>query len=139
MIKSIPFFRFHGLYSLGFVSTIAAVVLGFHPPPSSSINMKNAIAAKLSPFASNSKSNRRIKNSLGGGGCRQRRTQLVAVFAKKSKNYSGESDSDAAGEGGPPFLTIVAGFVVFLVVTWIFGSVLVWLIGQILRFLASIF
>ncbi|GFY92126.1 hypothetical protein Acr_08g0005220 [Actinidia rufa] len=44
-----------------------------------------------------------------------------------------KSDEIKTGDAsqGPPFLTILAGLLVFLVVCWIIGSILLWLIGLI--------
>ncbi|XAR63389.1 hypothetical protein NMG60_11023302 [Bertholletia excelsa] len=63
---------------------------------------------------------------------------LLTAFA------SNPSDSDSLGEKanevkdadagqGPPFLTILAGLLVFLAVCWIVGSTLTWLVGLIFR------
>lgn len=61
---------------------------------------------------------------------------LPLIFASKTnpsggdsgKEKSDESRTDAAATG-PPFLTILAGFLVFLLVLWILGSVVLWLIS----------
>ena len=43
----------------------------------------------------------------------------------------GNVKSDANAQG-PPFLTIVAGFLLFFLVFWIVGSIVMWLVGLII-------
>lgn len=73
----------------------------------------------------------------------QARQRLFTVFASNSNPSRGDSpqeksDTKATDAGqGPPFLTILAGFVVFVLVCWIVGSIVMWLIGLIVRLLTS--
>ncbi|KAI5341573.1 hypothetical protein L3X38_009448 [Prunus dulcis] len=64
-----------------------------------------------------------------------------AVSASNSNPSNGYSVEDKSGRvktidaaQGPPLLTIVAGFVVFFLLFWILGSILMWLIGLVVRF-----
>ncbi|GKU88697.1 hypothetical protein SLEP1_g2927 [Rubroshorea leprosula] len=82
----------------------------------------------------------RFENKVG----LERRPRL---FATRSNPRAGDfatqkSDGNAieaghSGEEGPPFLTILAGFIVFLLVCWILASVVMWVIGLIIRLLPS--
>ncbi|OMO77618.1 hypothetical protein COLO4_25062 [Corchorus olitorius] len=69
------------------------------------------------------------------------RLKLFVRFASNSNPSSEAKDEEdistkasAEGQGqGPPFLTILAGFLVFLLFCWILGSILMWLIGVIVK------
>lgn len=77
----------------------------------------------------------RFKNAI----TLQIRRRLLVAFASNSNPSSGDSiqdksdgnTSDAAR--GPPFLTILAGFLVLFTVFWVFGSVIMWLFGLIVK------
>ncbi|KVH89358.1 hypothetical protein Ccrd_008651 [Cynara cardunculus var. scolymus] len=93
------------------------IKLGFHQNPSCSIG-----SSSLNHYTC------RFKNAaklLTG-----RRLSLVHASNKSSEEpveaISGGSTSTAQG---PPFLTILAGIVVFALVLWLFGSLISWLIG----------
>ncbi|KAL3815027.1 hypothetical protein ACJIZ3_016295 [Penstemon smallii] len=53
------------------------------------------------------------------------------VFASNTNPPEGSDEAKTAQ--GPPFLTILAGLVVFLVMFWIIGSIVTWLIGLIVH------
>ncbi|KAA8520300.1 hypothetical protein F0562_014556 [Nyssa sinensis] len=81
-------------------------------------------------------SNFRFKNAIR----LQVKQRLLAVFASNTNPSDGESPKEKyngikteAAEGGPPFLTILAGILIFLVICWIIGSILLWLIGLIVH------
>lgn len=73
----------------------------------------------------------------------QARQRLSTVFASNSTTSGGDSlqeksDTKASDASqGPPFLTILAGFVVFVLVCWTVGSIIMWLIGLIVQLLKS--
>lgn len=73
----------------------------------------------------------------------QARQRFSTVFASNSTPSGGDSlqeksDTKASDAGqGPPFLTILAGFVVFVLVCWIVGSIVMWLTGLIVQLLKS--
>ncbi|KAL0308840.1 UNVERIFIED_CONTAM: hypothetical protein Sradi_5826300 [Sesamum radiatum] len=50
-------------------------------------------------------------------------------------NHSEGSDNTKTSDTtqGPPFLTILASLVVFLIICWLIGSVLMWLIGLVIH------
>ncbi|KAG8646375.1 hypothetical protein MANES_10G151900v8 [Manihot esculenta] len=96
-------------------------------------------ALKLSQTISDSRclfsASIRFKNAI----TLQIRRRLLVAFASNSNPSSGDSiqdksdgnTSDAAR--GPPFLTILAGFLVLFTVFWVFGSVIMWLFGLIVK------
>nr|GEW66718.1 uncharacterized protein [Tanacetum cinerariifolium] len=63
----------------------------------------------------------------------RRRLPLVHVSNKPSQEPIGKGEattsSDASTAQGPPFLTILAGIVVFGFILWVIGSIVSWLIG----------
>ncbi|OMO51494.1 hypothetical protein CCACVL1_29771 [Corchorus capsularis] len=69
------------------------------------------------------------------------RLKLFVRFASNSNPSSKFNDEEdistktsAEGQGqGPPLLTILAGFLVFLLFCWILGSILMWFIGVIVK------
>ncbi|KAK2988055.1 hypothetical protein RJ640_001996 [Escallonia rubra] len=80
----------------------------------------------------------RFKNAIG----LQATQRSIAVFASNTNPPNGnsleeKSDGFRTGDGstapGPPFLTILAGFLVLLLVVWIFGSIVMWLISLIVN------
>ncbi|GAV77611.1 hypothetical protein CFOL_v3_21082 [Cephalotus follicularis] len=107
-------------------------VLGFHRPsqiPTISVLM-------LTPRVPPTPFNIRLRNAIKP----QVRQLLITAFASNSnpsgrdslkEEFDGIKTSDTAQ--GPPFLTILAGLLVFSLVCWIAGSVTVWLIGLIVR------
>ncbi|KAK4591601.1 hypothetical protein RGQ29_016144 [Quercus rubra] len=94
------------------------------------LNLKQ-FASKVSPIPSCF----RFKNTAR----LQKRPRLVVASALNSnpsadsnkEKSSGIKTSDAPQ--GPPFLTVLAGFLVFLLVSWIVGSIILWLIGIIVK------
>ncbi|KAM3686395.1 hypothetical protein ACJW31_11G195900 [Castanea mollissima] len=117
----------------------SASLLGFHSPSGSGraqvsttnvLNLKK-FASKVSPIPSCF----RFKNTAK----LQKRQRLVVASASNSipsgdsnnENTSGIKKSDAPQ--GPPFFTVLAGFLVFLLVSWIVGSIILWLIGIIVK------
>ncbi|PON81160.1 hypothetical protein TorRG33x02_230440 [Trema orientale] len=80
-------------------------------------------------------------NSLGfrikGALSRQAGQNRFVAYASNS-NPSGQDSIQEKSDGkesdaaqGPPFLTILAGLLVFFVVFWIIGSIVIWLISLI--------
>ncbi|XP_022764665.1 uncharacterized protein LOC111309912 [Durio zibethinus] len=72
----------------------------------------------------------------------ERRLSLFGVFASNSNPSSGDSITEESGATrsgdtaqGPPFLTILAGFLVFFLICWMLGSIIMRLIGVILKLL----
>ncbi|KAI5603238.1 hypothetical protein POPTR_001G230200v4 [Populus trichocarpa] len=70
----------------------------------------------------------------------QLRTRLYTVFASNSSPSDGDSSEEKSGgtissddAQGPPFLTILAGFLVFSLLCWVFGSIIMWLFGLIVK------
>ncbi|XP_010257472.1 PREDICTED: uncharacterized protein LOC104597557 [Nelumbo nucifera] len=67
------------------------------------------------------------------------RQRLPLVLASSTNPSGGDSSkeqtkgTETAGSEGPPFLTILAGLVVFLFICWILGSIIMWLIGLIVN------
>ena len=64
------------------------------------------------------------------------RERWQPVSASKSNPLDEESIEDKSGSvksgdapQGPPFLTILAGFLVLFLVFWIIGSILMWLVS----------
>ncbi|KAK6933681.1 hypothetical protein RJ641_036575 [Dillenia turbinata] len=83
---------------------------------------------------------KRVKNAAKV----QTRHRLPHVLASNGGSSTGDSVQDGVDDGpetaqgqGPPFLTILAGVVVFLLVCWLVGSILTGLIGLILRLFSS--
>lgn len=83
------------------------------------------------------KKKHRIKGELGW----QTGQRVFVAYASNSNPSDGDSieeksdgnTSDAAAAQGPPFLTILAGFLLFFLVIWIVGSIITWLIGLIVN------
>ncbi|XP_043692281.1 uncharacterized protein LOC122642767 [Telopea speciosissima] len=92
-------------------------------------------AISVSGIGTNSPFHTRFRYEKGSrSGMKQR---LCTVFASDT-NPSGEDSPKNKAKGsedakGPPFLTILAGFVAFLVIFWIVGSIVTWLIGLIVN------
>ncbi|KAJ9158685.1 hypothetical protein P3X46_024247 [Hevea brasiliensis] len=69
----------------------------------------------------------------------QVKRRLFAAFASKSNPSSGDSIQDKSDGNksnaaqGPPFLTILAGFLVLFIIFWVFGSIIMWLFGLIVK------
>ncbi|KAI3448947.1 hypothetical protein Pfo_005612 [Paulownia fortunei] len=64
----------------------------------------------------------------------QVRNRWSPVFASNTNASEGLDDTKTSyAAPGPPFLTILAGLVVFLVICWIIGSITMWLIGLIVH------
>ncbi|XP_062077647.1 uncharacterized protein LOC133782377 [Humulus lupulus] len=108
---------------------MAPAVPGFHPP--------NGRAHSLPKLNPNSLSlSIRTKGALRS---QMRQRRLVAYASTNPsggdsiEKKSGEKASEAAK--GPPFLTILAGILVFCSVCWVIGSILIWLISLIANFL----
>uniref|UniRef100_A0A7N2R273 Uncharacterized protein n=1 Tax=Quercus lobata TaxID=97700 RepID=A0A7N2R273_QUELO len=127
--------------SLSASVSASASLLGFRSPSGSGsgraqisttdvLNLKQ-FASKVSPIPSCF----RFKNAAR----LQKRQRLVVASASNSipsgdsnkEKSSGIKTTDAPQ--GPPFLTVLAGFLVFLLVSWIVGSIILWLIGIIVK------
>ncbi|KAJ0037579.1 hypothetical protein Pint_24116 [Pistacia integerrima] len=95
-------------------------------PSSLSLNL----SPKFYPFTFNF----RFKNTVG----LQIRQRSFSPFASNSNPSGGDSlqqkpdetKTTDAGQG-PPFLTILAGLLVFLFICWMVGSLVLWLVGLI--------
>ncbi|KAL2536752.1 uncharacterized protein Fot_18143 [Forsythia ovata] len=60
------------------------------------------------------------------------RPRLHPVFASNTPPPEGSNETKSADAAqGPPFLTILAGFLVFGFICWIVGSIVMWIIGLI--------
>nr|XP_027106675.1 uncharacterized protein LOC113726952 [Coffea arabica] len=69
--------------------------------------------------------NFRLKNSVT--------LKLLPTCASKTNSSEGSDRKNGETAQGPPFLTILAGFLVFFVLCWIIGSIVLWLIGLSVR------
>ncbi|KAK3169134.1 hypothetical protein Dsin_000021 [Dipteronia sinensis] len=87
-------------------------------------------------------SNLRFKNTAR----LQIRQRLFTALASNSNPSGAEGDSaqDKSDESkssdapqGPPFLTILAGLLVFFLVCWIVGSTIIWLTGLFVKLFPS--
>lgn len=81
------------------------------------------------PNAPPTYSNFRLKNSV----TLKLGRKLLPTCASKANPAEGSDGKKGKAAQGPPFLTILAGFLVFLVLCWIIGSILLWLIGLFVR------
>nr|XP_043619338.1 uncharacterized protein LOC122591182 [Erigeron canadensis] len=63
----------------------------------------------------------------------RRNFPLLRVSNKPSEEPIGKTEAITSGDKstaqGPPFLTILAGIVVFALVLWVVGTIVSWLIG----------
>ncbi|XP_057458995.1 uncharacterized protein LOC130749638 [Lotus japonicus] len=59
-------------------------------------------------------------------------TNPNSVGGKSPNEGSDVKETSNAGQG-PPFLTILAGLAVFLLITWFIGSIVVWLLSLIVN------
>ncbi|KAK9283650.1 hypothetical protein L1049_011900 [Liquidambar formosana] len=116
-------------------SGASELILGFHRPiaraQTPGITVLN-VGTKLPPTPLNL----RFKNAI----ISQARPKLSAVFASNTSQSGGESLEKKSDEGktsdaaqGPPFLTVLAGFLVFFLVCWILGSIVMGLVGLIVN------
>ncbi|XP_011093393.1 uncharacterized protein LOC105173378 [Sesamum indicum] len=56
------------------------------------------------------------------------------LYASSTNPSEGSDDTKTSNTAqGPPFLTILAGLVVFLIICWLIGSILMWLIGLVVH------
>ncbi len=62
------------------------------------------------------------------------------IASASNSNPSGDSNKEKSSgiktsdtAQGPPFLTILAGVLVFVLIGWIFGSIIMWLIGLVVK------
>ncbi|KAK1552234.1 hypothetical protein Q3G72_012905 [Acer saccharum] len=71
----------------------------------------------------------------------QVRQGLLTTLASYSNPSGAEGDSvqDKTSDApqGPPFLTILAGLLVFVLVCWILGSTIIWLTGLFVKLFPS--
>ncbi|XP_058225171.1 uncharacterized protein LOC131334253 isoform X2 [Rhododendron vialii] len=111
-------------------------VLGFRRPNCKPSTTVPALGANLPPTPPNL----RFKNAAR----LQVRHRSFVVFASNTNppdqgSLKGKSDGAATSDGhhGPPFLTILAGVVVFLVLFWIIGSIVTWLLSLIFNLPSS--
>lgn len=72
----------------------------------------------------------------------QLKQRLAPVFSTNSKSPEGDSVAKKPDDGkpkeessgrGPPFLTILAGFIVLFLIVKVFGSIITWLVGLIVN------
>ncbi|CAA2963891.1 Hypothetical predicted protein [Olea europaea subsp. europaea] len=86
----------------------------------------------LSTFGKNSSVshfNFRFKNE----GRLQVRPRLHPLFASNDNPSEGADETKRPDSAqGPPFLTILAGFLVFAFICWIIGSIVMWIISLII-------
>ncbi|MQM20704.1 hypothetical protein Taro_053728 [Colocasia esculenta] len=57
----------------------------------------------------------------------------IATIASSNGDSSKNDSNITSSTGGPPLLTILAGVLVFLLVSWVVGSIVLWLIGLIVN------
>ncbi|KAL1540024.1 hypothetical protein AAHA92_24439 [Salvia divinorum] len=62
---------------------------------------------------------------------KKRRSRVSASNTNPGKKTDDTESSD--GASSPPFLTILAGLLIFLFISWIIGSVVMWIIGFVLH------
>ncbi|KAK6120775.1 hypothetical protein DH2020_045479 [Rehmannia glutinosa] len=116
--------------SLPTSATPASLTIGALHRPSAGVHAPSLIFAPPARHNPSAHLNLRLRNEI----IVQVKKRLCPVFASNSNASEGSDDtktSDAAP--GPPFLTILAGLVVFLVICWIIGSIATWLIGLIVH------
>ncbi|GMY22250.1 hypothetical protein FCV25MIE_17491 [Fagus crenata] len=77
----------------------------------------------------------RFKNTA-----RLQKRQKLFIASASNSNPSGDSNKEKSSgiktsdtAQGPPFLTILAGVLVFVLIGWIFGSIIMWLIGLVVK------
>lgn len=71
---------------------------------------------------------------LNNGFRLRRRQRLSVAFASNADGPAGrELKQEKSDAQGPPFLTILAGLLVFALVFWLLGSILTWLFGLIVK------
>ncbi|CAK9177423.1 unnamed protein product [Ilex paraguariensis] len=102
-------------------------ILGFHRP-SCKTNIPFINLLNLGPISLSIPLSVRLKTSVR----LQVRQNSLPVFTSNTnpvEESDGSKISDAAQ--GPPFLTILAGFLVFSIIVWIVGSIVMWLISLI--------
>ncbi|XP_021887706.1 uncharacterized protein LOC110806998 [Carica papaya] len=112
--------------SLFITTPQSPLVQGFFRPATAP-KLHFSVASRLAPHAPLLPFSIRCKHIVK----LQPKYRLFRVLASNS-NPSGEkleekSDNDAGQ--GPPFLTILAGVLVFLLICWIGGSIILWLLG----------
>ncbi|XP_034704838.1 uncharacterized protein LOC117928872 [Vitis riparia] len=62
------------------------------------------------------------------------RRRMAVVFASNTVDpVGGDSKKEKSDAQGPPFLTILAGLLLFLLVFWLLGSIVMWLFGLIVK------
>ncbi|KAL8092080.1 hypothetical protein AgCh_034387 [Apium graveolens] len=104
--------------------------LGFHP----SFHKPHLSSLKFPTSPSNGLSNFRPKAVVG----LQLKQRLAPVFLTNSNSPEGGSvakkpDAEESSGQGPPFLTILAGFVILFLISKVFGSILTWMVGLIVN------
>ncbi|KAL9405224.1 hypothetical protein Peur_002196 [Populus x canadensis] len=111
------------------------LIHGFHGPNSCSC-IPHFHSIKLGSNRSQTPLSFRFRNAAR----LQLRTRLYTVFASNSSPSDGDSSEEKSGRTissddaqGPPFLTILAGFLVFSLLCWVFGSIIMWLFGLIVK------
>lgn len=61
--------------------------------------------------------------------------RISLIFSSDSSNTEASTKTNADGSSGvadgPPFLTILAGVLIFLLICWLVGSIVMWLVGLI--------
>ncbi|XXG71937.1 hypothetical protein AAC387_Pa07g1150 [Persea americana] len=68
---------------------------------------------------------------------RLRGLRIVSASNTNPTEQDAPTEKGDGGVQGPPFLTILAGVVVFLLICWAVGSIVMWLIGLIVNVLSS--
>lgn len=68
----------------------------------------------------------------------QLKQRLAPVFSTNSKSREGDSvakkpDAEESSGQGPPFLTILAGFLVLFLISKVFGTIITWIVGLIVN------
>lgn len=68
---------------------------------------------------------------------RLRGLRIVSASNTNPSEQDAPTEKGDGGAQGPPFLTILAGVVVFLLICWVVGSIVMWLIGLIVNVRSS--
>ncbi|XP_039113891.1 uncharacterized protein LOC120249448 [Dioscorea cayenensis subsp. rotundata] len=68
----------------------------------------------------------------------QSKNRVPIVYASNTNSPNpdsgkGKGDNSSSSSDGPPLLTILAGVLVFLIVCWVIGSVVMWLVSLIVN------
>ncbi|CAM8948996.1 unnamed protein product [Rhodiola kirilowii] len=123
-------------------------ILGFPSSSSTKSKVSAAIPAfNLSGFnIPSSSSVSRFSHSANLLGCKTLQTTFASnsdplrsekTIQGKASGTSSSNETEGTPPQGPPFLTIVAGALVFFFVCWVVGSLVIWAVSHIVNILTS--